>query len=126
MGWNTGLKYAELVDAVSKLKPDTIIRFDFGYTTPCGMHSYRGYYEDMAIGYKDDEFGNLLAGQWLDELKSFSQQKLHGYKGGTYDVRHDTTIWVSKHISEVTGTMITGIKDLGYGYAIIETAYGED
>lgn len=122
---NNGLTYKQLLIAVGELKPETIIRFDFGYLTPSGMHSYRGYYEDMAIGYKSGVFDRLTAGQWLDELKSFRKEKLYGYKGGVYPVMDNTCLWVSSDSSEATGTIITGIKDLRYGYAIIETAYGE-
>lgn len=118
----TGLTVIQLINEIKKLKRDTAIRYDFGYFSPVGFHSYRGFYEDVAIGfeYRQD---NLMAMDFLKQLKNMLGKEIHGWKGGTYIVEPDSYLWVSKDASEANGTVITGVTDLGYGYAILNTAY---
>ena len=123
MTWNSGLNFGAFIDAVKALPDETIIRFDFGYFTPKGKHSYRGYYEDIALGYTDETHDRLTAKDLAAELTSYLGQTISGYKGGDYTVTRDTGMWVSADSSECTGTIITSVRDLGYGYAIINTAY---
>lgn len=123
MSNNLGLNYGQFVNELEKLSPETIIRFDFGYFTPKGYYSYRGYYEDCAIGYTDDIYDNLTAETYLHLLKSYKGETLYGYKGGEWAIHDNTSLWVAADSSQCTGTIITGITDLGYGYAIINTTY---
>lgn len=116
---NNGLNYSEFLTAISDLDPETFIRFDFGGLIPCGYHSYRGYYEDCAIGFGQ---GEMLAGEYALELKSMLGKPLYGWKGGEWKIHKKTSLWVSGGPSECTGTIITSIKDSGYGYAIIGTS----
>lgn len=121
---NQGLNFGRLIFALEFLKSETIIRFDFGCFTPQGFHSYRGYYEDIGIGYTDQVYDRLTAGQFVGQCRDFLKNgELHGYKGGEFKPRLESSVWVSKDSSECSGTIITGIRDLGYGYAIIETKY---
>lgn len=121
---NSGLKFKHLMNALNKLRGEDIIRFDFGYFVPNGFHSYRGWYEDMALGYVEPERDEEFTVKEFKQLLAKAYGKtIEGYKGGTYHIHNDTYVWVSRDSSQLTGTTITNIKDLGYGYAIIETAY---
>lgn len=122
MNNNNGLNLGQLIDAVDKLPDDTVIRYDFGYFAPKGHCSYRGYYEDLALGYEDD-FHTLTAKYFANTLRSYIGTEISGYKGGDYTVTRDTGVWVAKHSGDCTGTVIFNVRDLGYGNAILETRY---
>ena len=111
-----------LIEQVERLKPETIIRFDFGYTTPKEAYSYRGYYDHLAIEFETGVY-DYTAADFLKLLKSSRRKEIYGYKGGTYITTDSTPVWVVGDSSESTGTAVKGVRDLGYGYAIIETEY---
>lgn len=120
---NNGMRFGEILSEIRKLPADTIIKFDFGSQVPKGFHSYRGYYQDVAFGFTDWRSDNLTSGNFANILQGWLGKPMEGYKGGTYYVKESSYVWVSPTYQEVSGTIITGIKDLGYGYAVIETAY---
>jgi len=73
---------------------------------PADFWSYRGYYEDLAIGVTTYP---VTVGEWLSKLKEQIGKTHDGWKGGTYDVREDTPLWVATQPRD-TGPAITGVK----------------
>jgi hypothetical protein len=123
---NGGLNYGQLVRELERLSTCSVIRFDFGYFIPNGWHSYRGYYEDLAIGYSDNISGGHDEFTVKDLLNILAEAKagtLYGHKGGEYKVKDATSVWVSKDSSQCTGTYIKSIQDYSLGFAIINTDY---
>lgn len=120
---NGGLNYGQLVRELERLPLETNIRFDFGCNVPKNWHSYRGYYEDLAIGYTDEDHGEFTVKDFLDILSNAKAGTLYGYKGGEYKVTDRTSVWVSQDSSQCTGTYIDRIHDFGDGFAIIYTSY---
>ena len=58
------LTLRDLIQILKRKDPEQHIYFDFVHFEPDTVHSYRGYYEDLAIGYKDGykaRVGELLA-----------------------------------------------------------------
>lgn len=124
---NRGLNIGEIIEKLSHLNDDDVIRFDFGYAYPSmTFNSYRGYYEDVAIGFN---IGNNWQGTdtIVKEFKEFMQSLIGaewtGYKGGDFIGHKETSVWIANSDADGTSTIVTGIRDLGYGYVIIETGY---
>lgn len=120
---NEGLDFGNLVQELKRLSPDTSIRFDFGYNVPSCWSSYRGYYEDLAIGYTDENPHEFTVKDFLDILYEAKAGTLLGYKGGEFRVDNKTNIWVAQGSSQCTGTFIDKIREHGHKFAIIHTSY---
>lgn len=99
----------ELIDSLKRCKPDEAVRFDFCMTTPTTLDSYRGYYEDLALGWTAQEnYPEPLVATFLAYLKSMLGKTVHGYKGGEYTVERDQILWVANY-SDTGDTVITGV-----------------
>jgi hypothetical protein len=91
---NYHLTLGKLITALKALPAQTPVVFDNG-NSPDDFYSYRGYYEDLAIGEKTEE---VTAGQFLDKLESNALNKeFEGYKGGEFLMGIDTPLWVSEY-----------------------------
>ena len=102
-----------LVDALAPIKPDANVWFDFGHTVPTDLHSYRGLYDHLAVGwaYIDDmpEVPTVEAvSRVLDDADG---REFVGYKGGSYRMDRDTPVWVDRP-GDASGTAIVGIDRL--------------
>ena len=73
---------------------------------PAGFWSYRGYYEDLAVGVTTFP---VDVGEWLAKLKEQIGKEHDGWKGGTYTVREDTAVWVAAEQRD-TGPAVTDVK----------------
>jgi hypothetical protein len=56
-------------------------------------HSYRGYYTDLALEYKE-EYGLTTASDLLFMLDGIVGEVYYGYKGGKYAMHYLTPIWI--------------------------------
>lgn len=112
------MNLGQLIDALEIAKPDEPVRFTVGYLCPEGAHSYRGFYEDLAIGYGQDE---RLVGDFLNTLNEVVGKEFYGWKGGTYRMDRDTPVWVANS-DEAPSTAIIGV-DLTEYDVILKTAY---
>lgn len=112
------LTLGELIEALKKQEPDKWVRFDFCYFRPSGLHSYRGYYEQLAIDYTEGLHKTVL--DLLNMLQAAVGADFYGYKGGNYRMTEDTPVWVDKP-SDVSGTAVVGVRDNGHA-VILETA----
>lgn len=95
------------------------VRFDFpGYCAPNGFNSYRGYYEQLAIGYERTNPTCLnTVGKFLEGLKETIGKTFTGYKGGGNIMDQDTEIWVSNY-GDASGVTVTRVIEKGYVYLI--------
>lgn len=94
------------------------LRYDFLNYYPTGIaYSYRGYYEDLALGYSD-KYTDIAV--WVLRTKLIdSIGKLYiGYKGGEYKMDENTKLWVA-NCGEATQTYIRGIRDDGWTVTIL-------
>ena len=84
-----------LINALGVIPVDyNVIINDNLEQVPCGPHSYRGYYTDLAFSTTSErtnvkEFSAICA-DMLDK-------NLEGYKGGTFTMEEKTPLWISSY-----------------------------
>lgn len=117
---NGGLKLGQLLEQLRKHDAVRDIAFDFCGLAPAGLHSYRGFYEDLALDYDSDIYPTV--GAVATELEEAIGKTFTGYKGGEYRMGEDSTLWVSEH-NRCDGTIITGVEDNEHDPLIILTGY---
>jgi hypothetical protein len=116
------LTLGQLIDALEKRDQSEHVRFDFCGTFPGRIDSYRGYYEDLALGWLDYDYEKQppTVAQLIESLKECVGRVFTGYKGGDYEMDRDTAMWVANY-GRSDGTCITGVTG-EYG-TIITTAW---
>lgn len=99
----------ELIDTLSRKDPEDWLLLDFVHFQPSGdVHSYRGDYSQLAIGYRSG--GDMTVGAMLEKLKAADGAMFYGYKGGEYVMDRDTPVFVANH-NESGGTAIVDVKE---------------
>jgi hypothetical protein len=111
----------QFADALKAMPADEVPYFDFCHTRPTRLDSYRGYYEDVALGWTDAPSRAPTCNELAASVQARIGKTQEGYKGGTYTVYPDTAIWVANH-GETGDTAIVGVRNEGWA-VIIETAY---
>lgn len=120
--WTLG----RLIDALAKRPVDQEVRFDFGYLAPAGLDSYRGYYEDLALSFKDTgrhgEHTSPTVAALLGDLRGAVGKSFTGYKGGEFTMGRDTAMWVANY-GESGGTAVVGVDERCEYLTIITTKW---
>lgn len=106
------LNLGQFIKKLEEQPQNNMITFDFVYFVPEGIHSYRGYYDQMAIGYtrKND---------WpkVSEVLSFCKDAIGkyftGYKGGDFLMTEKTPLWVANY-GETGETVIVDVINAGW------------
>jgi hypothetical protein len=112
-GEDVGVRQLSLGEVISLLeawpKKDDSCRFDFGDMAPdCAPDSYRGYYDHLAMGFKEgDTYPNPTVQEVLDSFKSAVGKEFMGYKGGKYLMTERTPVWVANY-GRTGSTVIVG------------------
>lgn len=83
----------ELIATLKRKDQDRSVTFGFDYARPSGVGSYRGYYEDLAIGYK--RCADCTVATLLLMLQDIDGKTLTGWKGGDYTMDSDTVLWMA-------------------------------
>ncbi len=135
------MRLGNLIGSLKGYNPDIEVRYDFVYEVPTTLGSYRGYYEQLALGYCNVDEASKgrapgdypTAGLLLAELESAlspaieeftvenaeapvkpkTYRKFTGYKGGNYVMTERTPVWVANY-GEAAGTGIESIDSNGY------------
>lgn len=107
----------ELIEALrvhARNEPKKVVRYDFAHFRPKGIHSYRGYYEQLALGYTNEYRGGdddeMTVEKLLALCKDANGRAFQGYKGGNFDMHDGTPMWVAAH-NESGGTAIVAVRD---------------
>ena len=106
-------KLKQIQESNKDEEPNMGITFSFGNLVPDGLDSYRGYYNELAIGYMDMTHETITVPIFIQELEAAVGKTFYGYKGGEYVMTENTPLWVSKY-GDNSGTYICDVKDLRY------------
>jgi hypothetical protein len=106
------MNLGQFIDALEKIEPkDSIWIADSPvYLRPTDLDSYRGYYEDLALGVETARSGRP-ASAVLENAKLALDATFTGYKGGEYRMHLGTRLWLSNY-GESGGSLITGIREI--------------
>lgn len=100
-----------IIEALEKHLPENIVYFDFEDVLPTSeLRSYRGYYQDLALGYGGPlDITPLKVEDLLEVLKKGIGGTFTGYKGGEYCMDKNTRLWASNW-GEVSGREVIGVR----------------
>ena len=109
---------------------DAYVEFDFCGLKPLGIHSWRGAFDELALGYTDDgDYDSIRLSKFLEELKQAIGKTYIGYKGGYFTMTKDAPLWVANYsYSDNTGVVgVHAINDTNEDayHVIILTAFCE-
>lgn len=107
------MRLDNLISALSAMPQDEEVYFDFCRRFPVGLHSYRGYYDQLALSHAShyDDLGDpkpLTVAALVKILRAAIGQTFQGWKGGDFVMGRDTQVWVD-NAGEATGTGISGV-----------------
>lgn len=109
----------DVIQALERADPTAEVQFDFCYLAPTEVDSYRGYYEHLALGWKNADAPPYWpkVSELLVTLKAAVGATFEGWKGGRFRMRADTPLWVANR-GHSGGTGIVGV-DLDGEYTVI-------
>lgn len=111
---NRTMTLGELIAALDRKEPGESVHFDFGYFTPDSLHSWRGSYEQLALGYTNEYVSKITVKELLVMLRDARVKTFHGYKGGEYFMDDDTPVWVANY-NEGCHTAIVDVESNDMG-----------
>lgn len=114
------LALGELIDKLKGEDPEEEVRFDFGGFIPRNLGSYRGSYDQLALGYDDKWQEPMTVGELQVELRQAVGRTYEGYKGGDYEMTRTTPVWAASS-GDSWGTGIVGVRR--DTWVILETVY---
>lgn len=107
------LTLIKLINKLEEIKKnaeeDCVVVFSFGCFSPCGLRSWRGIYEELAIGVAQHKPIMLI--NFIKELKEAIGKKFEGYRGGEYIMSELTPLWADNY-GKVTNEAVIGVKPL--------------
>lgn len=98
------------------------VHFAFEYAHPTQLDSWRGSYDELALGFSLEGQAPTVAAL-LEELKSAIGKTFEGYKGGQYVMGKNTPVWVANY-GNTGNTGIVEVLEKDWT-VILETKYCE-
>lgn len=107
-----------LIEDLRRCDMTAPVVFDFcrHSPTPTGLRSYRGFYEDAALGWERVDEPPTVA-TLLSMLRRDLGTTMQGWKGGDYRIDERTALWVANQ-GECESTAVVGVADHGYRVTI--------
>jgi hypothetical protein len=117
------MKIGEIKQRLAGVDKDCPVYFDFARCVPTTVGSWRGSYDEPAIGWSMDIDRECTVETFMAELAfATSGKKFSGYKGGEYAYTDDDVLHVDNH-GRCTNTEIVGIDVLVWDVVILNTRY---
>lgn len=119
---NTQMTLGELTIALQHSEMEDQVRFDFGLQVPTQFNSYRGFYEDLALGYTEEKsIYESRVKEVLAACVAAIDSIYVGYKGGDYRMTRQSRIWVAK-CGDASGIALVGVRHY-HGDVVLETRF---
>jgi hypothetical protein len=118
------MNLGQFIDALSEINPNQGIYYDWGSLYPTHFESYRGYYDQLALGIDASRSSLVTVGSLLQHASDCIDKTFTGWKGGEYTMSRKTMLWVCNP-GMTSDTVIVGVRDAGYG-AVIQTFIQEE
>lgn len=100
------------------------VYFDVLDLLPTGFDSYRGYYDHLAIGFKDIDGWGPPVETVIEWAKAAIGSTFEGWKGGDFTMHEKTPLWMANP-GNCTDYAVMGVEDNGWK-VIIKTMKTED
>lgn len=102
-----------LIEDLEKYPSNAYVSIEPFGLYPTGFGSYRGYYEDLSIGYTTEKYNEkvLDCGKLLEKAKECVGKTFYGYKGGEFTMTKNSVIWLSNY-GDATSVILTGVEDM--------------
>ncbi|MCA9878442.1 MAG: hypothetical protein KC442_11690 [Thermomicrobiales bacterium] len=114
------LSLGELIAQLEKQDPGHSIQFDFCRAIPTTLASWRGAYDELALGF-DMDGKDPSVGELLEHLRTAVGRTYTGWKGGDFVMSLETPVWVANP-GDGCNTAIIGVEGIDY-QVVIQTAY---
>lgn len=101
---------------IEKYGHEATVYFDFEYLFPKSIDSWRGSYDELALGFETDG-EPMTVTEFLAMLMDANGKEFIGYKGGEYAMNRATPIWVARW-GNSGSTAIVGIVDCEYSVTL--------
>lgn len=106
-------------------KFEKTIVFDFGSAIPTVINSWRGSYEEMALGYvltgydsNSKHFNDIKITEFIKMLKESIGKTFEGWKGGDWLCKESTPLWVANNGNN-DHSIIVGLYDEGFQIVLL-------
>ena len=113
------MKLGTMINILKTMPQDKQVLYDFCRMRPTTLDSYRGYYDQLALGHTLDSKA-IFVRDLIKELESADGATFHGWKGGDFTMCLETEVWVDDP-GEATSTVIDDVLYDGYWAVIITT-----
>lgn len=113
----TPMTLSEIITTLMRKDQESRIMFSFVYFYPTTLHSYRGVYAFLAVGY-DNKGEPPLVKDFIKLLESAIGKTYTGYKGGEFVMHERTPLFVA-NIGEAGQTGIIDVVDGDYGIELV-------
>lgn len=110
----------EIRKALKNVDPSCGIYFDFCRCIPTKANSWRGSYDEPAIGWSENFGEESTVGKFLEQLDELTSGKIYyGWKGGEFTYNEHHTLHID-NAGQSTETEISAITEK-YGIVTIHT-----
>lgn len=117
------LTLGELINKLEKQPKDQLIYFDFSWLHPTTLHSYRGHYDHLALGFAIDQHPASTVTNLLKICEEAIGKTFTGWKGGNFLMGSITPVWAANNGH--TGNYIVDVRNI-YGSTILITKYKDE
>ncbi len=107
------------VIAMNDREEEPTVRFDFEFLVPERLDSWRGSYDELALGFGDGDGPKLS--EFIRMLQGALGKTFYGYKGGDFVMSPTTPVWVANY-GNSGNTAVIEVVDNSYE-VILMTAY---
>jgi hypothetical protein len=92
------LTIGDMLTKLDQFNDDETVTYSNGAYFDGSFGSYRGYYEDMYLGFDREDQGCNTVGHLKTALESaLSHGEMTGYKGGEFSIEEDTLLWSASY-----------------------------